>query len=347
MNTFPFATHRSISARPLSLGATLMVILTSACSDHPHATSGASVTYAGTGSVPAAPATPPTRKGTNAADAIPDAGPSPSGPNFTDVDAGAFLCNPAARWSAGKGVTGLPAGAHAVAFSVTPDELCAAWVDDAGDLHVADRATRGDTFGQDKILAWPPHASPPAFSLSDDGLRLAFVKPDAKGFSEITRTSRQADFDDGADAAFALVNQWVVSLGATVSDPAFGADGDTFFYSQFGGQVTVSESRRARAGADVAWPAGSPRGGPPVSPVQMDATTFYRHPVSSSADGLTLFICDDYPTAPTARAVYRTSLGGELRLSVELGSWSSVHPNAACTRLYYVEGGRLTFSDRI
>ncbi len=327
--------------------AVAIVALTGACSDAARPTSHATTTYAGAGSVPGSSAAPPPHKGTaGGAVSWVDAGPSEPDPNFQDVDASTFLCNPAAAWSPGRPIAGLPAGLHAAAFSVTPDERSVAWIDDAGATHVADRAIASEPFGNGQTVAVTAQASPRSLSLSADGLHLVFVKPDAKGFAEVTRDARGGTFEAPAETAFALVNQWVVSLGATVADPAYGSDGSTFFYSQLGAPVTVSESRASHAGATPAWTAGSPRGGAPVSPVHIDAETFYRHPVSSSLDGLTLFISDDYPSTPTARAVYRTSLGGEFTLSVALGAWTSVHPNAACSRLYYLEGGSPRLADR-
>jgi hypothetical protein len=282
-------------------------------------------------------------------------GPEEGQATFVDFDASAFLCNPNAQWAPGQAVSGLALGGTAQSLALTPDELSIVWVesDEAGaqSYHVAGRAAPSAPFGNAQTLALDGLAAPPGVSLSPDGLTLAVVRADHQGFVEATRESATGAFGAPAESQFKSLNAWVSSLHGTVGDPAFGADGHSFFYSQSGASVTVYESRRtsADAGPDV-WPVGTPLSGPALSVVSMtsgtDTTNLYRHPTAPSSDGLTLFILDDYPSA-TGRSLYRTALGAPFGASKELGTWLSVHPNAACTALYYIEDGVVKVSQQM
>ncbi len=115
--------------------------------------------------------------------------------------------------------------------------------------------------------------------------------------------------------------------------------------------MTVYESRRtpSDAGPEV-WPVGTPLAGEALSvvstPSEAGTSTQLRHPTSLSSDGLTLFILDEYPS-PTARALYRAALGAPFGASKEIANWRSVHANASCTALYYVEDGSVKVSQKM
>jgi hypothetical protein len=278
--------------------------------------------------------------------------------NFTDLDAAAFLCNPYGKWGPGQAIPGLPSNGTATALAITPDELTLAWIDstDGGALsyNVIDRASVSAPFAiaDAQPLALETYAAGElGISLRSDGLGVAIVKADHLGFGQMNRGSRTDVFAAPDESPFASVNAWVGELGGTVADPAFGADGQSFLYSQFGAEVTLYESRATSSGdggQDV-WVVGTPLGGPALTVVTMppDAGgTLYRHPSSLSADGLVVFLRDEYPTS-TARSVYRTSMGAAFGPSVTLGSWGAVHPNAACTALYYIENGDMKVSPKI
>jgi hypothetical protein len=274
---------------------------------------------------------------------------------FVDFDASIFLCDPTARRADGQLVSGVALQGTAQSLSVTPNELSMAWVelDEAGafSYRVAGRVAADASFGNAQTLALDGLAAPPTVSLSADGLTLVVVTADQHGFVEATRDSAEGAFGALAESRFKSINAWVSLLHGTVGDPAFGADGNSFFYSQSGASATVYESRRTAgdAGPDV-WPVGTPLSGPAVSVVSMASeagtTNLYRHPTALSSDGLTLFILDDYPSA-TGRSLYRTALGAPFGASKALGIWLSVHPNAACSELYYIEDGAVKFSQKI
>ncbi len=302
--------------------------------------------------------------GGDAGDAEPDGSVGELDANFENVDAALFLCHPQATWSAGQAAPGLPTGMNAIALAVTADELSAAWIEDAAgtySYHVADRASTADPFAGAQALPVAGSVAPLGLSLSPDGLRLALVKSDRTGFLVATRASRGMAFGGPTDTEFGAINQWADSINQVVADPAYSNDGLSVFYSQWSpapmtpAPATVNESRSTTgATGAMPWPIGMPMDDAPLGALELPAAgggtdTFRRHPISLSQDGLTVFISDDYPGAPpTARAVYRTSKTAKFTMSVALGApsaWLTVHSNAACSRLYYVENGEMKFSN--
>jgi hypothetical protein len=275
-----------------------------------------------------------------------DAGEAGDGGDAPDADEGggfpppaAALCSPSASWQTGV-LLPVSTPDDDELDSVTPDELSIAWIVGTGSaamIEYADRATAGDAFGAPQVLPAGLFVTD-RVSLSQDGLRLAFVDPDRQGFSELTRASRAAPgntFGGPAVGEFSnLDGPGALGAGQFYGDPVLSADDTAFYYSVYGGGQTATLFRTARLVPGDTWPVGVAL---PASSGLAAQGSLRRRPTGISADDQTLFFWDE--VLGTERAAWMDESTGAFDAFVDLGTRTMAAPDATCARLYYSAAG--------
>ena len=216
---------------------------------------------------------------------------------------------------------------------ITPDELVIAWtvtLDETVTLYVASREDAGAAFGE-PVSVVIEAALEDKVALSPDGLRVAFVNPDRKGFSVMARPSLDDAFGLSMAGEFALLDATGGGLpaGAFYADPVLAGDGISFYYSQYGDDTDATLRLSNRLAETDPWPAGGPLPSRGLSAAGGDRFA----PTGASRDGRALFLWDT--AAQTEVLAFVGDDSFEFEPVFELGPLNGAAPNGACTRLYY------------
>lgn len=217
---------------------------------------------------------------------------------------------------------------------ITPDERVIAWtvtLDETVTLFVASRDDADAEFGAPLSVAIET-ALDDQVALSPDGLRVAFVDPDRRGFSVMSRPSLDDAFGVATPGEFALFDATGGGLpaGQRYADPVLAGDGVSFYYSQYGDGVSNTLRASNRMSETDPWPAGGILPAPALT--ASDSERFA--PSGASRDGRTLFLWDT--SAGTEIVAFIDARSAELSPVADIGPLRGAAPNAACTRLYYM-----------
>jgi hypothetical protein len=260
-------------------------------------------------------------------------------------------CNPNAKTTSPTAVPGIPTFATQPLITMTSDELTMAWVlPNAGSaeggtagvgVFVADRATTTDPFGTaiqiDAILDGGSFFAVERVAISGDGLTLIGVEVGATNMASFIRTARgQAFAPFDVTGPYAAIVQ-SLNPGELLGDPVVSSDNDDLAFSKYGLGAAVSVYESFRAGTS-AWPTATPRSDLPLQ----TSTGHRKHPLSMSADRLTLFVWDDLSNA--AYGAIRNSPTGDYSVTEPYGSLFSLQTNGACNRFYYVSQSGTTYT---
>jgi hypothetical protein len=216
---------------------------------------------------------------------------------------------------------------------ITPDELVIAWtvtVDETVTLFVATRDAADAAFGT-PVSTTIEAALDERVALGPDGLRVAFVNADRRGFSVISRPTLDDAFGLATPGEFALLDATGGGLpaGQSYADPVLSGDGVSFFYSQYGAEVEDTLRVSSRLSVNDPWPAGGVVAASGLSAREGDRFA----PTGASRDGRTLFLWDSAARSTLIAFVDDTSF--ELAPVADIGALQDAAPNDACTRLYY------------
>lgn len=224
----------------------------------------------------------------------------------------------------------------ATLLSLTPDELSVAFVTGKAPgvvLHVADRASAEDEFGDRVVMVPDGYEAESGVSLSSDGLKLVLVLSDHSGFGELSRAKRGDAFGAEADAqAFAKINAQKAMSGRELGWPVLSADSQALYYLSYFGQGLVIQSGR---GPDGTFNLGAALdeftlGGDPGA---------YKLINGLSLDQRAIFFYDE--ATSHAMALFRSRPEAPFYDPVDLGERRGAAPNATCTRMYSSVGGKL------
>jgi hypothetical protein len=246
---------------------------------------------------------------------------------------------------------GVPEGI--VGFSILHDEKTIAWTETGGTIRVASRANVSQPFGAPVALPGGPYAEDkPALAL--DGLGLLVISNDRQSvrfFRRATLNEAFATIDDRyTKAMFApdMSGEGIdagtkVPPGSSLFKPVLSYNGTEAFFTiqnpnNMGLAIWTSDSEAAGAPLRPA----SSRSEPELGAAPIDK---YRFATGISADGLTLFYLDN--NTLSERMATRASLITPFVTFVDLGLRYNAAPNAACNRLYYLDGPRLVFADKL
>jgi len=216
---------------------------------------------------------------------------------------------------------------------ITPDELVIAWtvtVEETVTLFVASRDSVDAAFGTPVSLAIEA-ALDDQVALSADGLRVAFVNADRRGFSVTSRPTLDDAFGLATPGEFSLLDATGGGLpaGQNYADPVLASDGVSFYYSQYGDGAGDTLRVSSRLSDTDPWPAGGPL--PATGLAASGADRFA--PSGASRDGRTLFLWDTAAAAEVMAFVDPAS--AQFEAVAEIGPRRGAAPNDACTRLYY------------
>lgn len=217
---------------------------------------------------------------------------------------------------------------------ITPDERVIAWtvtLDETVTLFVASRDDADAAFGTPLGVAIET-ALDDRVALSPDGLRVAFVNPDRRGFSVVSRPSLDDAFGMATPSEFVLFDATGGGLpaGQHYADPVLAGDGVSFYYSQYGDDVSNTLRISNRLSETDPWPAG---GLLPAPQLAASGTERFA-PTGASRDGRTLFLWDT--SAGKEIAAFIDPKSAEFAPVADLGPLRGAAPNADCTRLYYM-----------
>lgn len=262
---------------------------------------------------------------------VPDA--RPDGPIIPPLDPA--VCAPGGTWATG---TTLPLSTADEDWlgTITTDELSIAWMSRASGgaltVHYAERERATDAFGTPRTLSGTPYAFDRA-ALRDDGLRLVLVNADRRGFTQLTRDSREDAFGSPGDGPLEAINVTGADMpaGDAYGDPVFAPDDHKFYYSRYGNGRVDTIYVATHLLPDLPFTEGF---------VAMDTTNEVkavggqrRRPTGFSHDMQTFFFWDE--VGGTARAGHFTPLTNTFDSFDNLGARPNAMPNASCTRLYY------------
>jgi hypothetical protein len=216
---------------------------------------------------------------------------------------------------------------------ITPDELVIAWtvtVDETVTLFVATRDAADAAFGT-PVSTTIEAALDERVALAPDGLSVAFVNADRRGFSVVSRPTLDDAFGLATPGEFALLDATGGGLpaGHSYADPVLSGDGVSFFYSQYGADVEDTLRVSSRLSVNDPWPAGGV-----VSATGLSAGEGDRFaPTGASLDGRTLFLWDG--AARSTLMAFVDDASFELSPVSDIGALQDAAPNHACTRLYF------------
>jgi hypothetical protein len=216
---------------------------------------------------------------------------------------------------------------------ITPDERVIAWtvtVDETVTLFVATRDAADAAFGT-PVSTTIEAALDERVALAPDGLSVAFVNADRRGFSVVSRPTLDDAFGLATPGEFALLDATGGGLpaGQSYADPVLSGDGVSFFYSQYGADVEDTLRVSSRLSVNDPWPAGGVVTAPGLSAREGDRFA----PTGASLDGRTLFLWDSAARSTLMAFVDDTSF--ELSPVADIGALQDAAPNHACTRLYF------------
>lgn len=216
---------------------------------------------------------------------------------------------------------------------ITPDELVIAWTVTAEEtvtLFVASRDNVDAAFGS-PVSAAIEGALDDQVALSADGLRVAFVNADRRGFSVISRPTLDDAFGVATQGEFSLFDATGGGLpaGQNYAEPVLAGDGVSFYYSRYGDGLEDTLRVSSRLSDTDSWPAGGPL--PATELAASDDGRFA--PTGASRDGRTLFLWDTAAASEVMAFVDPDS--AKFEPVADIGARRGAVPNGACTRLYY------------
>lgn len=216
---------------------------------------------------------------------------------------------------------------------ITPDERVIAWtvtVDETVTLYVASRADAEAAFGTPVSTALES-ALDGQVTLAPDGLSVAFVSADRRGFSVISRPTLDDAFGLATAGEFSLLDGTggVLAAGERYADPVLAGDGVSFYYSQYGEGADDTLRVSNRLSEADPWPVGGP-----LPSTGLSARGDERFaPTGASRDGRTLFLWDS--AAETSVLAFVDEESFEWSPVADIGPLRAAAPNGACSRLYY------------
>jgi hypothetical protein len=297
---------------------------------------------------PRPPGATPTN--TPAPDGATPVGMDGGGPSGTDAGREANVVNApvcASGKSIGVGsmVAGLPS--DVVAFSILRDETLIAWSDGTGVVQIASRATAADPFGPPTTLVEGPFAATiPA--LRANGLGLAVVAPSRKTvrfFARATRSDAFAATDDSYTNLMALpdgAGEDFVPI-ANVFNVVLSSDRrEAFFTLQQPDNMGASVFASSSLMPDEVLTRGVAQ---TETQLRVAPGDKYRFSTGISSDDLTLFYFDE--NSATSHMATRTSRTEPFTLFEDIGARLNVAPNAACSRVYYIDGMQVMVASRM
>jgi hypothetical protein len=217
---------------------------------------------------------------------------------------------------------------------ISNDELVLAWTVSVADevvLHYASRMASSSSFSDEKQRLIPAALSD-AVALAGDGLRVVYLSEDRRGFGQLSRSERSADFEPDAGGDFDLLTGDIAQLGEAEAygDPVLAPNDRTFLYSRFGDDRKKTIFKSDRFSVFAPWPAGTELA---VS-AELEASPPARvQPTALSADGYSLFVWDG--AASTQWLASFSPESGSYASSANLGDLRGATPDATCTRIYY------------
>ena len=223
---------------------------------------------------------------------------------------------------------------------ITADELVIAWTVVAVDkvtLHYARRASKTDDFGNEGSLELA-EAADDSVTLSPDGLRVAYVKSDRKGFTQLVRTAIDEPFGTVDSFDFSVIAESAQEFATDeyVGDPVLGQDGLSFFYSRYGAGRTKTLLRTLRFSQFAPWPPGSELA---VAPGLEAMGEDRLRPTGVSVDSQSLFLWDS--AAGSQKVAVQSHDTASYDVAFELDDARGAAPNGACSRVYFDRDGDL------
>ncbi len=220
---------------------------------------------------------------------------------------------------------------------ITPDERVIAWTVTAGEtvtLYVASRTDAEAAFGTPVSTALES-ALDGQVTLAPDGLSVAFVNADRRGFSVISRPTLDDAFGLATAGEFSLLDGTggVLAAGQRSADPVLAGDRVSFYYSQYGEGADDTLRVSNRLSEADPWPVGGPLPSTGLSASGDDRFA----PTGASRDGRTLFLWDS--AAETTLLAFVDEASFEWSQVADIGPLRAAAPNGACSRLYYTAAG--------
>jgi len=241
-------------------------------------------------------------------------------------------CDPNATWTTSTALTSLNTTAKEVLLDITQDERSIVWLSGEGQsqsLLRAERALTSDSFGAPQTITLPLGYDPGlGAALSPDGLRLILVATAGQGFAELTRSSRNVNFDPTpSTAAFETLNLIPQTAGQSLSSPVWHASQASLYYV---GTMQISNIYQAHLSGNN-WGIGSLLGEGTLA-----GSASKKNLLSAvSADELTFFYFNEAENVQQAR--FRENKDSPLYQVVGLAQMKDARPNSACTHLYYTK----------
>ena len=271
----------------------------------------------------------------------PDAETSDAESSDADVEPG--FCRVAYVYGIDQPVPGLADVTGATAFALTPDERQLAWVDGAGALRLASRASESVDFEEpvEIEVASSGFPGPHGLALSDDALHLILIDTAETHLAELTRIASTAPFDGNADP---LPYAAVEPQSTGVRWPVLGNQGRLLAVSHTREDPRFSVLVADRVQPSDAWPLPSAQ-----TEGVLETDVEAKHVTGVSYDGLTFFVKND--ATGELFAVNRPNLGATFEPTYQRTLSPSARaaiPNAACDRLYLLRAdGSLTLRRKL
>jgi hypothetical protein len=263
----------------------------------------------------------------------------------------ASICSPKTTWAAGTLVPNVSTAQADRFGSVTPDELTIAWMNTAGTVLYADRATTTDPFGAPMTLTGTIALD--RVALSADGLTLIVVRSDRLIFAQVTRTARGTAFGTTLDTKpFASLDPLSSGIedggdagGGSFADPVLSSDGHFLYYSVLGGSATtMAESYRSGA---PPWTNPFAKGRILTTAELTGVSNKLRRPTGLSPDNRTLFYWDEVDGVEKMGFRDDAILAGHngYTVFVNVGAYAGAQPTTTCNRIYFDGPGSVGAAD--